>query len=132
MLTNATEMELDSIDLIFELMIKQIKSKGMENYVIIEEITNLLALTLHEQREQELCTLHFDGAKSKNGVGVGFVLRYLYDVTKIYSFHLTCNCTNNATKHESLCLGLEHAKKLRIKCLTIFLWFRASYQPSDK
>lgn len=46
LLTHATEMKLDFIDFVFELMIKYIESKGMENYVILEEIIEVLNFTL--------------------------------------------------------------------------------------
>lgn len=61
LLTNVTKMELDSIDLVYKLMIKEIESKGMGNYVILEEIIDLTSLTLNELREQELWKMHFDG-----------------------------------------------------------------------
>lgn len=46
MLANAIEMKLGSVYLVFKLMIKQITSKGMGNYVIFEEIIDLPILTL--------------------------------------------------------------------------------------
>lgn len=46
LLTNVVEMELDFVDLVFELLINQIERKGMGNYVIFEYIIDLPSLNL--------------------------------------------------------------------------------------
>jgi len=46
LLTNEIEMELDSVDLFSEIIINQIENKGMGNYVILEYIIDIPALTL--------------------------------------------------------------------------------------
>lgn len=51
LLTNNVDMELDSVDLVFELLVNQIGSKGMGNYIIFEDITDLPTLILQELRE---------------------------------------------------------------------------------
>lgn len=107
MLKNIIEEELDSVVLVFELMINQIESKGMRNYVIIEDITDLPALTIQELREKELWHMHFDGAKFKNGDVTEIVLRSPSSKTKMYSFRLTWSCTNNVVDYEAMCLGVK-------------------------
>jgi len=51
--------------------------------------------------------MHFDRAKSNNGVGARVVVNSLSNEIKRYSFHLTKSCTNNVAEYEALCLGLE-------------------------
>lgn len=46
MLTNIIEDDLEFIDLVFELMINQIKSKVMGNYIILEDFTDFPNLTI--------------------------------------------------------------------------------------
>lgn len=88
-------------------MINQNESKGMENYIIIEDITEFPYLTIQKLREKELWYMHFDGAKSKNGVGARVILKSLSGETKRYSFKITWSCTNNVVEYEAMCLGLE-------------------------
>ena len=37
----------------------------------------------------------------------------------IYAFRLEFDCTNNVAKHEALLLGLEIARDLKVKCLSV-------------
>ena len=88
MLTNVVEEELYLVDLVLELMINQIESKCMGNYVILKDIIDLIALTIQELRKQELWNMHFDGAKSRNGASVRVILRSPSGETKKCCFYL--------------------------------------------
>jgi ribonuclease HI len=64
--------------------------------------------------------MHFDGACSSEGNGVGIIL--YSPVGKIYnfSFRLEFACTNNVVEFEALLLGIENAYNLGCGHLTIF------------
>lgn len=51
--------------------------------------------------------MFIDGARSKNGSGIGIML--IDPIGKIhkFSYKLTWLCSNNATEYEPLCLGLK-------------------------
>lgn len=56
---------------------------------------------------RSLWTMHFDGASSKEGLGVGVVFVSPKNNTFIYSFTLIFLFTNNIVKYEALVLGLR-------------------------
>ena len=63
--------------------------------------------------------MHFDGAKSRHGVGAGIVLISPSGEEKYFSFRLEFEATNNMAEYEDLLLGLEIARDQKIKCLSV-------------
>ena len=59
------------------------------------------------------------GARSRHGAGVGIVLISPAGEESIYSFRLEFDCTNNVAEYEALLLGLEIARDMKIKCLSV-------------
>ena len=64
-----------------------------------------------------LWTMFFDGASSKEGLGVGVVFVSPEKNTFRYSFTLNFSYTNNIAKYEALLLGLKAAAHHGIKKL---------------
>jgi ribonuclease HI len=61
--------------------------------------------------------MYFDGASSRDSVGVGVVfISPSQDVTTL-SFKLEFETTNNIAKYEALFLGLKAAKDMKIEKL---------------
>ena len=66
-------------------------------------------------QSDDLWTMYFDGASSKEGARVGVVFISPNKETFRFSFTLTFTCTNNIVKYEALLLGLKVAFKHRIR-----------------
>ena len=49
--------------------------------------------------------MHFDGAKSRHGAGVGIVLILPAGEETMHSFRLEFDCSNNVVEYEALLLG---------------------------
>jgi ribonuclease HI len=67
--------------------------------------------------------MYFDGASSYLGVGAGALLMAPDDQFVIpFSYRLQWNvdCTNNVCEYEALVLGLEAARRMKIKKLEVF------------
>ena len=64
--------------------------------------------------------MHFDDANSRHGAGAGIVLISLAREETIHSFRLEFDCTNNVAEYEALLLGLEIARDMKIRCLSVF------------
>jgi hypothetical protein len=66
-------------------------------------------------------TLFFDGSKSNEGAGVGYILKD----TKGKRFLITCRlefqCTNNIVEYEALIQGLRKAMDLNVKLIKVFV-----------
>ena len=76
--------------------------------------------TKQKLNEEGLWSLYFDGAVSKMGVGAcAWVISPTHD-TKLLSFKLYFECTNNITEYESLILGLFSLKKFKVKRISIY------------
>jgi ribonuclease HI len=54
--------------------------------------------------------MSFDGNVSKEGVGVGIWVSPPEMGTKLHSYKLTFECTNNMAEYEALILGLKVLK----------------------
>ena len=63
--------------------------------------------------------MHFDGARSRHGAGAGIMLISLAGEETIHYFHLEFDCTNNVAEYEAFLLGLELARDIKIKCLSV-------------
>jgi ribonuclease HI len=64
--------------------------------------------------------MFFDGASSKEGVGVGVVFVSRAQETISLSYKLEFETTNNVTEYEALVLGLRTAKDMGIEELLVF------------
>jgi ribonuclease HI len=63
--------------------------------------------------------MHFDGAISKSGKGVGIVIEFPSGQECKFAYRLEFDATNNVTEYEALLLGLELCKDMGVKCLNI-------------
>jgi ribonuclease HI len=70
--------------------------------------------------EDSMWHMHFDGACSNEGNGVGIVLYSPVGKIHNFSYRLEFSCTNNVTEFEALLLGIENAYNLGCGHLTIF------------
>ena len=59
--------------------------------------------------------MYFDGANSKEGIGVGVIFISLNKETCRFSFTLTFTWTNKFFEYEALLLGLKVSSKNKIK-----------------
>lgn len=90
------------------------KNKG-DNKEISEEPDISL-----EHKEQWF-TMHFDGACSKEGYGVGITVLAPFDIPKTsFSYKFYFNCTNNIAEYEALILGIKVLKDLKAKKVNIY------------
>jgi ribonuclease HI len=64
--------------------------------------------------------IFFDGASSKEGVGVGVVLVSPAQETISLSYKLEFKATNNVAEYEALTLGLRATKDMGIEEISIF------------
>lgn len=72
-----------------------------------------------ELAEEKLCSMHFDGAVSKEGAGACISIVGLEFEYKIFSYKLYFECTNNVAEYEALILGIKIIKKIEIKKVII-------------
>ena len=83
-----------------------------------EEVGNYMVMENYweEPRQHPFPTsqvwkIHFDGAKSRHGVGAGIILISPSGEEKCFSFHLEFEATNNVAEYEALLLGLDISQK---------------------
>ena len=69
---------------------------------------------------QDLWTMFFDGACTKESTGAGVVLISPSKKTSHLSFKLDFKVTNNIAEYEALLLGLNATKEMEIKILQVF------------
>ena len=70
-------------------------------------------------QSDDLWTMYFDGASSKEGAGARVVFISPNKETFKFSFTLTFTCTNNIVEYEALLLGLKVASKNKIRILHV-------------
>lgn len=63
--------------------------------------------------------MYFDGASSRYSKGAGIVLKSPLGHIFKFAYQLEFEATNNVDEYEALLLGLELAKALRVKFLSI-------------
>jgi len=63
--------------------------------------------------------MYFDGVSSSHGKGAGVVLKSPLGHIFKFSYRLEFEATNNVAEYEAILLGLELAKALRVKLLSI-------------
>ena len=73
-----------------------------------------------EEESTQIWDMLFDGACSKEAVGVGVVPVSPTQECIHLSFKLTFRVTNNIVEYEALILGLNAAKEMGIKGLKVF------------
>ena len=80
----------------------------------IEEVGNYMVMANYWEETQQhpfpprqVWKMHFDGAKSRHGVGAGIILISPSREEKYFSFRLEFEATNNVAEYEALLLGLE-------------------------
>jgi len=100
-------------------MLSTIYDAEFGNYCLMEPESFYPKLTNEKLIKGEIWEIFFYGARSKNGSGTRIIL--IDPTGKVYkfSYRLTWMCSNNTTKYEALCLGLEKAIKMQIHCLRI-------------
>jgi hypothetical protein len=67
--------------------------------------------------------MDFDGVVSKEGVGAGVWIVPPNGTSKIWSFKLAFDCTNNVVEYETLILGLNSLKELKAKRVDVHVDF---------
>ena len=65
-----------------------------------------------EEENEGWWHMSFDGAVSKEGVGVGVWIRHPSGEPKLLLYKLYFDCTNNIAEYEALVLGLRALKDL--------------------
>jgi ribonuclease HI len=69
--------------------------------------------------EDEMWNMSFDGAASREGVGAGVWINPPKVGTKICSYKLAFDCTNNMAEYEALILGLKTLKELGARRIVV-------------
>jgi hypothetical protein len=70
--------------------------------------------------EAQIWSLYFDGSKSKEGVGVGYVLIDHVGNKKFISCKLEFECTNNTVDYEALLQVLRKSLDMDVQNLMVF------------
>jgi ribonuclease HI/probable phosphoglycerate mutase len=83
--------------------------------------------------------MHFDGACSSEGNGVGIILYSHVGKNYNFSFRLEFACTNNVVEFQALLLGIENSYNMGCGHLTVFgdselvvNLVRKNYNPNNK
>jgi ribonuclease HI len=95
------------------------KEDDLGNYVILSNSLGPIEEEVKEERVNEIWYLHFDGAFSRAGKGVGIVIESPSGQEFKFSYRLEFDATNNVAEYEALLLGLEICKDMGVKCLNI-------------
>ena len=90
---------------------------GLGNYFVLKDITNKKPTN---QISNGLWKIFFDGACSKNRLGIGEIFEILNSKINPHAFKLQFECTNNEAEYEALVQGLELAKNMGINFLFVF------------
>ena len=85
-----------------------------------KEFTRRHEALKQKHNDEGLWTMYFDGSISREGTGAGIWIISPNSNSKIYSFKLTFECTNNVAEYETLLLGLNALKKLKEKIIDVF------------
>ena len=89
---------------------------GLGNYVVLDDVTNL-----HRDNQivDGLCNLYFDGSCSRNGFGIGVVIKGPDSKMHPHAYKLKFECKNNEAEYEALIQGLELARHMGVKFLYV-------------
>jgi hypothetical protein len=74
----------------------------------------------HVPDANQIWSLYFDGSKSKEGAGAGYVIIDPVGNKTLMACRLEFECTNNTTEYEALLQGLRKALDMNIQNLTVF------------
>ena len=72
------------------------------------------------QKKEYFWTLHFDGSKTKEGTGVGYMLIDPKKNKTLIACRLEFKCTNDIAEYEALIQGLKKAIDLSVKDLKVY------------
>ena len=89
----------------------------------INDVDNVNIVNIIESKvivHSSIWTLYFDGAKSKEGAGVGCLLVDPQGNKTYIACRMEVNCTNNTIEYEALIQGLKKAIDLGIKELIVY------------
>jgi ribonuclease HI len=95
------------------------KEHGLGNYAILYNSLGLIEEETKDERVNKVWYMHFDGAFSSSGKGVGIVIESPSGQEFKFAYRLEFNSTNNVAEYEALLLGLEFCKDMGVKCLNI-------------
>jgi ribonuclease HI len=93
--------------------------EGLGNYAILSNSIVPLEDKVKDNELDKVWYMHFDGAFSRLGKGVGIVLQAPNGKVSKFAYRLEFDATNNVAEYEALLLGLELCKDRGIKCLNI-------------
>jgi ribonuclease HI len=74
----------------------------------------------HVPDGNHIWSLYFDGSKSKEGAGVGYIIIDLAGNKTLMACRLEFECTNNTVECEALLQGLKKALDMNIQNLVVF------------
>ena len=89
--------------------------------VVKEKIEHRTKEIIDQQNiaEDEMWNMSFDGAVGREGVGAGVWIDPPKVGTKLCSYKLDFNCTNNMAEYEALILGLKTLKELGARRIVV-------------
>jgi hypothetical protein len=93
---------------------------SLPDTLLLRKPTDQIAVHPTETTEDDLWTMFFDGACTKESAGAGVVFISPSQKTSHLSFKLDFKVTNNIVEYEALLLGLNAAKEKGIKRLQVF------------
>jgi ribonuclease HI len=93
--------------------------EGLGNYAILSNSIVPLEDKVKDNELDKVWYMHFDGAFSRLGKGVGIVLQAPNGKVSKFAYRLEFDATNNVAEYEALLLGLELCKDRGVKCLNI-------------
>ena len=107
------------------IFLNQSPTKNEDHVIIskikqdIEEIKNEVDVNMDVK--EKWWTMHFDGAISREGPGVGVDIIAPYCIKRhLFSCKFYFECTNNVAEYEALILGLKIMKELQAKRVHIY------------
>jgi ribonuclease HI len=95
------------------------REDDLGNYAILSNFLAPIEEETNEDRVDEIWYMHFDGAFSRAGKGVGIVIQSPSGQEFKFAYRLEFDATNNVAEYEALLLGLEIYKHMGVKCLNI-------------
>jgi ribonuclease HI len=93
---------------------------SLPDTLLLRKPTDQITVQPTETTEDDLWTMFFDGACTKESAGAGVVFISPSKKTSHLSFKLDFKVTNNIAEYEALLLGLNAAKERSIKKLQVF------------
>ena len=99
------------------------KEDEFGNYFVLAHSLAIEVKEKPRERSEKFWRMHFDGAQSGSGVGVGiFFTSPQWDITS-YSYRFEFDTTNNVVEYEALLFGLELARDMGIEVLVVVVDF---------